>query len=367
MTLKIDVEHGLGAFCLSARFETEGPLTVLFGPSGSGKTSLVDLVAGLARPERGRIEIGGAVLLDTARGIAVPPHRRRIGYVFQDARLFPHLTVRRNLTYGRWFTPSAERRGSFEGVVDLLGLEGLLDRAPQRLSGGERQRVAIGRALLASPRLLLMDEPLAALDETRKADILPFIERLRDEAGIPILYVSHSVPEVLRLGTDLVALDAGRVVATGRPAEVLARLDLVPSASGSETGRPLDTVVTRHDEPDALTMLASPAGDILVPRLALPVGTPVRIHIRARDIMLALERPEGFSALNILPATVRALVPHGDAGMEIGLDCGGTQLLARITRRSAQALGLVEGLPVHAVIKAVALDRPAGGTEGLDP
>ncbi|KQT66155.1 MULTISPECIES: molybdenum ABC transporter ATP-binding protein [unclassified Aureimonas] len=367
MSLRIDVEQGLGAFRLAVRFESAGPLTVLFGPSGSGKTSLVDLVAGLSRPRRGRIEIDGAVLLDTERGIEVARHRRRIGYVFQDARLFPHLTVRRNLTYGRWFTPSAERKASFEGVVDLLGLERLLDRAPQRLSGGERQRVAIGRALLASPRLLLMDEPLAALDEARKADILPFIQRLRDEAGIPILYVSHSVPEVLRLGSDLVALDAGRVVATGRPAEVLARLDLLPAGPGLEEGRPLDTVVAGHDERDALTTLASAAGEILVPRIEAAIGTPVRIHIRARDVMLALERPRDLSALNILPAVIRALRPHPVSGMDIRLDCGGAELLARLTRRSAEALHLREGLAVHAVVKAVALDRPAGGTGRLDP
>ncbi|KQT47528.1 molybdenum ABC transporter ATP-binding protein [Aureimonas sp. Leaf454] len=359
MSIFVDVDHRLGGFHLSARFESAGRLTVLFGPSGSGKTSLVDLVAGLARPDRGRIEIEGTVLLDTARSFALPRHKRRIGYVFQDARLFPHMSVRRNLIYGRWFAARGERNASFGDVVELLGLQSLLDRAPQRLSGGERQRVAIGRALLASPRLLLMDEPLAALDEARKQDILPFIERLRDDGRVPILYVSHSVPEVLRLGTDLVALDAGRIVAFGPPAEVLRRLDLLPAGPGLEDGRFLDSLVVAQHAADALTELASAAGPILVPRIEAAHGTPVRIRILARDVLLALEPPKGLSALNILSATVRSVQLRPEAGADVVLDAGGAEILARLTRRSAEALGLRPGLPVHAIVKAVAFDRSA--------
>ena len=215
MSLQVDIRHRLGAFSLDATFETSGRLTALFGPSGSGKTSLVNLIGGLLRPDEGRIVADGRVLVDTAARIFVPKHKRRIGYVFQDARLFPHMTVGQNLRYGRFFTPAAERYSDMDGVVELLGIGHLLDRRPGLLSGGEKQRVAIGRALLASPRLILMDEPLASLDDRRKAEIMPYIERLRDETKIPIVYVSHSVAEVARLATDIVVLDEGKVGGIG--------------------------------------------------------------------------------------------------------------------------------------------------------
>ncbi len=209
-------------FTLDATFATGDGVTALFGPSGSGKSTIIRLLAGLERPEEGRITLGDTVLLDTAQGLAVPPHRRRIGLVFQDALLFPHLSVKANLTYGRWFTPRGERRIGFDPVVEVLGIGHLLDRRPSTLSGGERQRVAIGRALLTSPRLLLMDEPLASLDQARKQEILPFIERLREAFALPVIYVSHAVEEVTRLASRVVRLDAGRVVAEGTPAEVFA-------------------------------------------------------------------------------------------------------------------------------------------------
>jgi molybdate transport system ATP-binding protein len=205
MSLAIDICHRLGSFVLDARFEASGGLVALFGRSGSGKTSIINIVAGLIRPDRARVAIDGTVLVDTERGMFVPRHRRRIGYVFQEGRLFPHLTVRQNLLYGRWFAPQAAGRGDhLEGVVDLLGIGSLLERRPGRLSGGEKQRVAIGRALLANPRLLLMDEPLASLDEARKAEILHYIERVRDESKVPIVYVSHSIAEVARLAMTVV-------------------------------------------------------------------------------------------------------------------------------------------------------------------
>src|SRR5215467_4454571 len=205
MTLAIDIRHRLGSLQLDAKFDTGGGLVALFGRSGSGKTSIVNIIAGLIRPDHGCVVNDDVVLVDTARGIFVPRHRRRIGYVFQEGRLFPHLTVRQNLLYGRWFAPRAAGRGDdLERVVDLLGIGSLLERRPGRLSGGEKQRVAIGRALLADPRLLLMDEPLASLDEARKGEILPYIERLRDESRIPIVYVSHAIAEVTRLATTIV-------------------------------------------------------------------------------------------------------------------------------------------------------------------
>src|SRR5260221_10036860 len=230
MTIEVDVAHRLGVFALEVRFTSEGRLTAFFGQSGAGKASLVNVIGGLIRPDRGRIAVDGTTLVDTASGIFVPAHRRRIGYVFQEGRLFPHLTVRQNLMFGRWFRPPQERKVQLETVLDLLGIGHLLQRRPGALSGGEKQRVAIGRALLASPRLLLMDEPLAALDDERKAEILPFIERLRDESRIPIVYVSHSLAEVARLATTLVLVADGRVAAAGPVAGFMSRVDLQPLA-----------------------------------------------------------------------------------------------------------------------------------------
>ncbi|TXN60485.1 molybdenum ABC transporter ATP-binding protein, partial [Methylobacterium sp. WL6] len=226
MTLDVAVALRRGAFTLDAAFAAGAGLTALFGRSGSGKTTLIDLIAGLSRPDRGRIVVAGETLVDTDRRIALPVHRRRIGLVFQDARLFPHLSVRSNLGYGRFFAGRRAERAEHDAVVDMLGIGHLLDRQPAGLSGGERQRVAIGRALLARPRLLLMDEPLAALDEARKGEILPYIERLRDEAGIPIVYVSHAVGEVARLANTVVVLEAGRVAAAGPAEAILRRADL---------------------------------------------------------------------------------------------------------------------------------------------
>ncbi len=221
MTLSIDIVHRLGNFELNVRFETDGRLTALFGPSGSGKTSIVNLIAGLARPDRGQIVMDGTIFVDRARNIFVGSHRRRIGYVFQDAKLFPHMTVRQNLRYGQWFSPRGERYADEDHIVEILGIGALLERRPGRLSGGEKQRVAIGRALLSSPRLLLMDEPLASLDDRRKAEILPYIVYLRDQMDVPVIYVSHAADEVRQLADQVVLLDKGRVMATGDPGELL--------------------------------------------------------------------------------------------------------------------------------------------------
>ncbi len=220
--LLVDVEHEQGAFRLAADFAAPAGVTALFGRSGSGKTTLVRIIGGLVRPRRGRVVVAGETLVDTARGIAVPPHRRRIGFVFQEGRLFPHLTVRQNLLFGRWFAPRREPGTEPDAIVDLLGLGHILHRRPGALSGGETQRVAIGRALLAKPRLLLMDEPLAALDDARRAEILPFIARLRDEAGVPIVYVSHARAEVAQLADTVVLMEDGRVTAAGPAAGILA-------------------------------------------------------------------------------------------------------------------------------------------------
>jgi molybdate transport system ATP-binding protein len=356
MSLEVDIAHRLGTFGLEARFVSEGRLTALFGRSGAGKTTLINIIGGLIRPGRGRIVVDGTTLVDTDRGVFVGKHRRRVGYVFQEGRLFPHLTVRQNLLFGRWFTPSADRKLDLRSVLDLLGIEHLLERRPGALSGGEKQRVAIGRALLTSPRLLLMDEPLASLDEARKAEILPFIERLRDEARVPIVYVSHSLAEVARLATTVVMLEGGRVTAIGSPAQVLGRTDLrIPEAS-AEAGALVEATIEDHDDRFALTMLRSPAGALLAPRLELPVGTSVRVRIRARDVMIALRPPDGLSALNVLRGRVLELGDAGTSLVSVELDCGGVRLAARLTRKSVETLALQPGREVYAILKSVALD-----------
>jgi molybdate transport system ATP-binding protein len=361
MSLEVDVAHRFGSFTLEARFVSEGRLTAFFGRSGSGKTSLVNMIAGVVRPDRGRIVLDHTPLVDTERGLFVPKYRRRVGYVFQEGRLFPHLTVRQNLLFGRWFTPKRERQISLDQVLDLLGVGHLLDRRSGALSGGEKQRVAIGRALLTSPRLLLLDEPLASLDETRKDEILPFIERLRDEAQVPIVYVSHSLPEVARLATTVVVLLNGRVVAVGPPTEVLGRADLIAPNAVAEAGVLIEATVAGHDRSFGLTVLQSRAGTFQAPHLDLPVGTPVRLRIRARDVMIATTRPDGLSALNVLPGVVRTLDRTAEGLVEVGLDCGGARLAARLTRKSINMLRLEPGRQVYAVIKSVALDRDALG------
>ncbi|MFA6154868.1 molybdenum ABC transporter ATP-binding protein [Mesorhizobium sp.] len=361
MSVLVDTSHRLGDFAIDARFESAGRLTALFGPSGSGKTTLINMIAGLIRPGKGRIEVDGRVLVDTDAGTFVPKHKRRIGMVFQDARLFPHMSVAGNLRYGRWFTPAGERYADMDAVVDLLGIGSLLDRRPARLSGGEKQRVAIGRALLASPKLLLMDEPLASLDEARKAEILPYIERLRDETKIPIVYVSHSVAEVARLASDVVMLAQGKVIASGPTEAVMQRLDLLPAEERGEGGAVLDTRVLRHDDTFGMTVLASAAGEIRVPRLAMKTGALVRIRIRARDVMIATEQPAGLSALNILPGTIVALSPGEGPTVEVAIDCNGATVLARITEQSRQMLKLRLGGTVFAVVKTVSFDRANTG------
>jgi molybdate transport system ATP-binding protein len=269
--------------------------------------------------------------------------------------------VRQNLLFGRWFTPPRERHVTLDQVLDLLDIGPLLDRRPGGLSGGEKQRVAIGRALLTSPRLLLMDEPLASLDDSRKDEILPFIERLRDEARVPIVYVSHSLPEVARLATTVVVFQDGRITATGSPTDVLGRADVLAPYVLSEAGVLIEATVCGHDRAFGLTSLQSRAGLFQAPHLDLPIGTPVRIRVRARDVMIATARPDGLSALNVLSGVVRALDATADGLVEVGLDCGGVRLAARLTRKSIATLRLEPGREVYAVIKSVALDRDTLG------
>ncbi|MFQ5775971.1 MAG: molybdenum ABC transporter ATP-binding protein [Kiloniellaceae bacterium] len=356
--LEVSVEKDLGGFRIESDFScASSGIVALFGRSGAGKTSLVNMLAGLLRPDRGRIAVNGAVLFDSARGVDVPPERRRLGYVFQEGRLFPHLSVRGNLTYGLARAPRAARRIGLDHIVGLLGLEGLLARRPRQLSGGEKQRVALGRALLANPRLLLMDEPLASLDQPRKEEILPFIERLRDEFAVPIVYVSHAMPEIVRLADTLVLISDGRVEAVGALDDLTSRLDLRPLTGRYEAGAVLQARVEAHDEAFGLSELAFAGGRLRVPRIDLPVGSTLRLRIRARDVALARERPEGLSILNVLPCVVRDIGGEEGALVDLRLDAGGAALWARITRRSLHDLALAPGAAVYALVKAVAVDR----------
>jgi len=355
--LEVDIERPLGALTLRAAFGTSAGVTALFGRSGAGKTSIVNAVAGLLRPTSGRILLDGKPLFDAAVGLDVPRHRRRIGYVFQEPRLFPHLSVRRNLLYGRWFTAAARRRGSLDEVVALLGLVPLLQRRPGLLSGGEKQRVAIGRALLASPRLLLMDEPLASLDHQRKEEILPYLDRLRVESGVPILYVSHALDEVTRLADTLVLVSEGQVAAAGPIGEIMARLDLGPLTGRAEAGSILPAIVIGQHEAYQLTELAVLGQPLLMPRVDAAAGTPVRLRVRARDVAVATRVPEDLSIRNQLFGRIADVRPEPGPFAELTIDLGGPLLRARLTRHAVDELGLVPGRPVVALIKAAAVER----------
>ena len=364
MSLDVSLRHRFAGFALDADFSAPDGITALFGRSGAGKTTVVEAIAGLLQPDEGRVSAADTVLLDTGRGISLPAHRRRVGYVFQEGRLFPHLTVRQNLAFGRWFAPRGAGAEEIGRVVDILGIGHLLDRRPGRLSGGEKQRVAIGRALLSAPRILLMDEPLAALDEPRKAEILPYLQRLRTETRIPILYVSHSFAEIVHLATTLVAMSRGRVARAGPAAEVLSDPAAVPYIGIAEAGAVLAATVVGHDRADGLSVLAVSGGRLRLPQVEAPVGTALRLRIRAQDVIIATEKPAGLSALNVLPATVSAIHEGEGPGAAVGLLSGEDRLLARVTRRSVRALGLAPGKPCYAIVNSTAVARSdIGGLE----
>lgn len=353
MSLSVTLRHQFSGFALDATFEADGGLTAIMGRSGAGKTTIANVIAGLFQPQEGRVSVAGETLLDTSAGIALPAHRRRIGYVFQEARLFPHLTVRRNLLYGKWFYGASG--AEFDRIVDLLGIEPLLARRPGALSGGERQRVALGRALLSDPHLLVMDEPLAALDAQRKAEIIPYLERLRDEAGKPILYVSHSTSEVARLATTVVMIDAGRVVACGPAVEVLSDPALARAMPIREAGAVLTATVAGHDDADGLSELTASAGSLFLPKVSSPIGAKLRVRVEAHDILLFKDAPQGGSALNVLPVTITSIREGDGPGAIVGLMAGGDPLIARVTRRSVRQLALEPGLNCFAVLKSTSI------------
>jgi len=359
--IDVDIAERRGAFQLDVKFTADAPIVGLFGRSGAGKTTVVNAIAGVGKPSRGTIRVNGHVLFDAARGIDLPPERRRIGYVFQDGLLFPHLDVEANLLYGQRRRRSSERVIADERVVDLLGLQALLGRKPATLSGGEKQRVAIGRALLAQPRILLMDEPLASLDVARRREILSYVERLRDELAIPIVYVSHAVDEITRLADVVVVLAEGKTVAAGKPHDVLGRIDL-PAATGSdEAGSVVEARVARHDAGRLLTTLAFDGGEFQVPRIASAVGERVRARILARDVSLALRRPQAISILNILEGTVAAIGDQSGAIVDVQVTVGAVLVNARLTQHSVRELDVRVGRRVFVLVKAVALDQHTFG------
>lgn len=327
-------------------------ITALFGPSGCGKTTLLRAIAGLEPKARGVLRIGGQVWQDG--DCFLPPHRRPLGYVFQEASLFPHLNVRKNLEYGLRRVPADQRRVSLDNAIDLLDIGQLLMRKPRQLSGGERQRVAIARALAVSPKLLLMDEPLAALDVLRKQEILPHLESLHARLDIPVIYVSHSPDEVARLADHLVLMEQGRISASGPIADMLTRVDL-PLARGNDAEALIEARVAEHDDTYALTCLDFPGGRFTVARKDLAIGTVVRLRVIARDVSLTLARQTDTSILNIFPAIVDEIVPTGDSQVTVKLQVGGIPLLSRITRKSAALLELQPGKSVYAQAKTVAL------------
>jgi len=354
--LDVDITGRVGNLPLTAKFTSYGGVTSLFGQSGAGKTSLTNMIAGLVRPLTGRITVNGTTLFDADRSINLAVQDRRIGHVFQDARLFPHMSVKANLTYARWAGRRKTTR-SMDEVVDLLGLRPLLARKPATLSGGERQRVAIGRALLSDPRLLIMDEPLANLDQARRNDILPYLDRLCAEAGIPILYVSHSIEEVARLSQTLVILSGGQTPAFGPVAEMLARTDLGKATGRHEAGSLLEGRVSHTDPQWGLTHIDIGGGIIQIPDLGAQAGETIRLRIRARDVALSTEVPRGLSIRNVLAATVRSISEESGPFAEILCSLGAQTIRARITRASAAELCLEAGKPVNVLIKSVAIDR----------
>jgi len=370
--LDIDISKQRGAFSAKVAFTSTTPgVTALFGRSGSGKTTTVHLIAGLLRPDRGHIRIDGTVLFDAALGIDVPVEERGIGYVFQDARLFPHLSVRDNLRYGARRTRGRAQHLQFDDVVALLGLAALLARRPARLSGGERQRVAIGRALLAQPRLLLLDEPLAAIDVARRGELLPYLENLRDQFALPMVYVSHQFEEVLRLAGDVVVLENGAVAGHGDVIS-MSQSPALRAIIGTESlGAVIEGVIDEVDAVSNLARIRVGAGELLVEAAQLRLGERVRVQLLARDLILSIAPAAGLSVRNSLAGIITRLTTDGERAWLVFVDAGGATLMVRVTDDARSALALVAGQPIWVLVKAVSLrghvfsaSRPAAALPG---
>jgi molybdate transport system ATP-binding protein len=353
--LSVAVKKRRGTFLLDACFELPTPgVVALFGRSGCGKSTLVNVIAGLLDADAGRVALDDIVLLDTQRRLCIPPERRRIGYVFQDARLFPHLSVAANLKYGERRAP-ARRYVSLDTVADLLDLGSLMDRRTHQLSGGERQRVAIGRALLSQPNLLLLDEPLASLDASRRDEVLPYLEILRDQLAVPMVYVSHDFDEVLRLATHIVLMDSGTAIAQGGVAEMSLNKGLRSIIGADAVGAIVDGTVLGMDASSGLMRVEVGRGELKVQALNVAAGAKLRVQLLARDLIVATQAPQHLSVRNILTGVVTAVTSDDADSDLIAIDIGGTLIMARVTTAAARELALVPGLPVWALVKAVSL------------
>jgi len=354
--LSVAVSKARDGFSLHVAFNAPTPGIVgLFGRSGCGKTTTANLIAGLLSPDEGRVSLDDAMLFDTRAGTAMPAEQRRIGYVFQDARLFPHFSVAGNLRYGQKRAHRSDQRIDFDEVVALLGLAPFLTRRPHQLSGGERQRVALGRAILSQPRLLLLDEPLASLDIARREDVLPYLELLRDRLSIPMIYVSHQFDEVLRLATHVVLLDAGRVIAQGTPGEVSLRPELRAIVGPDAVGAVVDGVVTAFDAARGLVELRVGNGSLHIRSRDGRIGSTARVQLLARDVILATRKPDYLSVRNAIEGVIEEIVPDEADACLVRVDIGGASVLARVTSAAVQELELRQASRVWALIKAVSV------------
>ncbi len=363
--IEVEFQAALPGAQFDVQFTAPGEgVTALFGRSGAGKSTIVEVVAGGRDVSRGRVIINGETFLDHAAGKNLPIEKRRIGFVFQDSRLFPHMRVQSNLLYGykrASVVPFIEPKQA----IELLGLEDLLQRRPHRLSGGERQRVAIGRALLAQPSILLMDEPLSSLDPPRKAELLPYIERLRDELKIPIVYISHDFNEVMRLADYLVVVDQGRIAKHGPLLELASDPELSPLIGRYEAGSVLACEIADHDERNALTRLSVGQHHLSVPIIDAEIGRDVRVRLRARDVAIALTEPKDTSIANRIPGVITELVARDGPYVDAGIDIGAGVVRSLLTRASVERLGLAPGTAVWALIRVVALDSRSVGFRRL--
>ena len=368
------VSKTFDGFKLNASFSANAGVTALFGPSGSGKTTLLNCLAGLEQPDKGYMSLNGRILFDHKNAINIPAEKREIGYVFQDARLFPHLTVQKNLLFGAPYVKDHLQWADPGEIIHLLGLGSLLDRLPHKLSGGEKQRVAIGRALLACPRLLLMDEPLASLDPARRLEIMPYIHKIRDDFKIPIVYVTHNIDELIRLADKVVLLDRGRVAAEGTIEDVLnnhaLQTFLRPNSEDTgptELGTVLNGKLASHDLDGGVSVIDIGGDELFVPKVHIDRNESVRLRIKARDVALALERPTNISVLNCLECTIVDIEDSPSGGVDIALQTEHERpLWASITRRSFTMMALQPGQTVWALVKSVALETGLSGLDGKD-
>ena len=359
--LSVNFTKAFGSFRLETQFEVEeGSITAIFGKSGAGKTSTINAIAGLTRPDVGVIQIGNTTLFDQNLRINLPIYKRQIGYVFQDDRLFPHMTVRNNLIYGTPKNRDVANSLNLTDITGLLELAPLLERRPRTLSGGEKQRVAIGRALLSNPKLLLMDEPLASIDVQHRFEILPFIQRVREKTGITIIYVTHALEEVIFIADQIILLSEGRVTAQGTVEEIMSRLDLHPMTSRFDAGAVISAIYSGYDREFDLGELSFDGGTLRIAGLNAEIGIHLRAHIRARDVSLMLDKPKDTSVLNVFKGELIEIRHEDGPQLDLLINIG-TPLIARITRKSLNDLNLDIGSKVYVMIKAVAIDRKTLG------